>query len=75
MSASRDPEPPVSPPAPPPQGEPARRDLDRAPLHPPATPDPDPGRALTIGPDGVVDEPGDDDRPGFDDDLDPADAP
>jgi hypothetical protein len=37
--------------------------------------DPDAERVQIVGDDGLVDEPSDDDRPRFDDDLDPSDAP
>ena len=67
MTDSQAPESPAPPESPP------RTDL--SPLHPPATRSGDRGRELRVGPDGVIDEPSDDDRPGSDDDLDPADAP
>ncbi|HMA33188.1 MAG TPA: hypothetical protein VKY74_01810 [Chloroflexia bacterium] len=67
MSEPRAPESPV-PPAPRPR-------TDLSPLHPPPTPSRDRGRELPLGSDGVVDEPSDDARPRFDDDLDPTDAP
>ena len=48
--------------------------LASAPAAPAAAPD-DESTVLVVGDDGLVDEPADADRPDFNDDLDPADAP
>ena len=46
----------------------------KAPAAPAAAPD-DESTVTMVGDDGVVDEPADADRPDFNDDLDPDDAP
>jgi hypothetical protein len=51
-----------------------RKNEETPPVPAPATDD-DESTVLVVGDDGVIDEPADADRPDFNDDLDPSDAP
>jgi hypothetical protein len=52
-----------------------RKNEESPPAPAPAAVDDDESTVLVVGDDGVIDEPADADRPDFNDDLDPADAP